>query len=309
MLRGQEKMPKKIFPNEMRRWLEQYDSGESEAAIAKAAHRDVRTVKKRIAQARREREVYAARVELLKSALKQHQDRLLNAVKEVQSALVMPARDLWRAWKQNAPSSPLSFIGATATYEAGKGWKVVMAVESQPEWGLVQEHLKSDSMWASLTAWGRALAAHVEARVGLEAKCADLLREKTGYKLVEQPVEPPFLYSYTTLDLIHQAVLNRALGVEQKTRFEDMIVVDKERGEVKHGIGTTLAEAPGEEERCKANILAALKELFESKEAAKVKQTYKELEEATIKASRAVEEILLLELVPGECRVCRRLGI
>lgn len=302
-------MPKKIFPNEMRRWLERYDSGESEAAIAKAAHRDVRTVKKRIAQARREREVYAARVELLKNALKQHQERLLNAVKEVESALVMPARDLWRAWRQNAPSSPLGFMGSTATYEAGKGWTVALAAESKPEWGLVQEHLKGDPIWASLTAWGRALAAHVEARVNLEAKCAGLLMGKTGYRLVDRSDEPPFLYSYTTLDLTYQAVLNRALGGEQVTRFEDRIVVDKEGGEVKYGSGTILAEAPGEEERCKANILAALKEALESTEAARVGQTYKELEEATMKARRTVEEILLLELVPGDCRVCRRLGL
>jgi len=292
-----------------RHWLEQYDSGESEAAIAKGAHRDVRTVKKRIAQARREREVYSARLELMKNALKQHQGRLLNALREVESALVIPARDLWRAWRQNAPSSPLGFMGSTATYEAGKGWTVELAVESKLEWGLVQEHLKGDPMWASLTAWGRVFAAHVEARVNLEAKCANLLMEKTGYKLVDRSDEPPFLYSYGTLDLIYQSVLDRALGVEQATKLEDTIVVDTESGVVWWYSNKKLAEAPGEEGRCKANILAAIKEALESREAAKVEQSYKELVEATTKTRRVVEEILLLELVPGECRVCRRLGI
>ena len=47
-------MPKKISSNEMRDWLDRYDSGESEAAIAKEAHRDTRTVKKCLAQARRQ---------------------------------------------------------------------------------------------------------------------------------------------------------------------------------------------------------------------------------------------------------------
>jgi uncharacterized protein (DUF2267 family) len=312
MSRGVRKMPKKIFPNERRQWLERYDSGESEAAIAKDAHRDVRTVKKCIAQARRERDVHGARVELLKNALKQHNDRLVNAVKEMESALVMPVRDLWIPWRQNAPPSPIGFIGSTATYEAGKGYKVALTAESKPEWGLVQEHLKGDPMWASLTAWRRALAAHVEARRELGARCADLLMEKTGYKLVEQSVdrsdELPFLYVWSTLDLIYQAVLDRPLAVEQATKLEGTIVVDTERGAVRHA-NAILAEAPGDEERCKANILAALKEALESKEAAKVEQTYKELAEATIKAKRSVEEILLLELVPGECRVCRRLGI
>lgn len=300
-------MPKKISPNEMREWLEEYDSGKSEAAIAKDAKRDVRTVKRRIAQARREGEMRGARVELLRNALKRHQDRLLNTIKEVESVLVMPARDLWRAWRQDAPSSPLSFIGSTATYEAAKGWTVALAVESKLEWGLVQEHLKGDPMWASLTTWRRAFAAHVEARVNLEAKCADLLVERTGYKLVDRSDEPPFLYSFGTLDLIYQSALDRAMGVEQATELEDTIVVDTEGGEVWHA-SRKLAEAPGEEERCKANILSAIREALESREAANVGQTYRELVVATTKARGAVEEILLLELVPGECRVCRRLG-
>lgn len=306
-------MPKKIFPNERRQWLERYDSGESEAAIAKAAHRDVRTVKKCIAQARRERDVHGARVELLKNVLKQHHDRLLSIIKELESALILPAHDLWRAWKENAPIPVLSFIGVTATYEADKGWTVALAVENKPEWGLVQEHLKGDPMLASLNAWKKTLAAHVEARVNLEAKSAHLLMGKTGYKLVEVSVDrpdvPPFLNSYPTLDLIYQVVLNRVLGIEQKTKFEDMVVVDIERGAVKCGPGTVLAEAPGREEECRANILAALEELLGSEEATKIGQTHKELEEATIKARRAADEILLLEMVPGDCRVCRRLGI
>jgi hypothetical protein len=301
-------MPKKISPKEMRHWLELYDSGESEAAIAKAAHRDVRTVKKRIAQARRERDAYGARVELLKNALKKHQDRLLNIVKEAGSALVMPARDLWIPWKEDGPASPIGFMGATATYEAGQGWTVALAVQSEPEWGLVQEHLKGDPMLASLNAWGRALAAHVEARVNLEAKCAHLLMEKTGYKLVERSDEPPFLYSYGTLDLIYRAALGRALGVEQAKNLEERIEVHTDNGVLWHG-GIKLAEAPGEEEQCKANILTALREVLESQEAAKVKRSYPELAEATTKARRAVDEVLLLELVPGECRVCRRLGV
>ena len=306
-VKGVRKMPKKIFPNERRQWLERYDSGESEAAIAKDAHRDVRTVKKCIAQARRERDAHGARVELLKNALKQHNDRLLNAVKGAESALVMPTRDLWIPWRQNAPLSPIGFIGSTATYEAGKGYKVTLAAESKPEWGLVQEHLKGDPMWASLTAWRRAFAAHVEARLELEDKCAGLLMEKTGYKLVDRSDEPPYIYSYSTLDLVYQSVLDRALGVEQTTKLEDTITVDTESGVLWYD-NKKLAEAPGEEERCKANILAALKEALESREAAKVEPTYKELAEATMKARRAIEEILLMELVPGECRVCHRLG-
>ena len=300
-------MPKKISRNDMRQWLEEYDSGKSEAAIAKDAKRDVRTVKKGIAQARREGEMRGARVELLRNALQRHQDRLLNIVKEAESALVVPARDLWRAWKQDAPSSPIVSRGATATYEADKGWTVLLAAESKPEWGLVQEHLKRDPMWAGLTTWRRAFAAHVEARVSLEPRCADLLIERTGYKLVERSDEPPFLCSFGALDLIYQSAFDRAMGIKQAAELEDTIVVDTKGGEVWYG-NQKLAEAPGDEERCKADILSAIKEALESREAANAGRTYRDLALATAKAGRAVGGILLLELVPGECRVCRRLG-
>ena len=300
-------MPKKISRNDMRQWLEEYDSGKSEAAIAKDAKRDVRTVKKGIAQARREGEMRGARVELLRNALQRHQDRLLNTVKEAESALVMPARGLWRAWKQGGPSSPIVLIGATATYEAAKGWTAALAAESKPEWGLLQEHLKRDPMWASLTTWRKAFAAHVEARVSLESKCADLLMERTGYSLVERSDEPPFLCSFGALDLIYQSAFDRAMGIRQATELGDAITVDTERGEVWHA-GRKLAEAPGEEEQCKVDILSAIKEALESREAANAGRTYRDLALATAKAGRAVGGILLLELVPGECRVCRRLG-
>lgn len=208
--------------------------------------------------------------------------------------------------------SRLGFIGATVTNETGKGWTVALAVQSKLEWGLLQEHLKGDPMWASLNAWRRAFEAYVEARVNLETKCALLLMKNTGYKLVEQSFDQsvlPCLYSYPILDVFYQVVLDKTLGVERETRFEDTVMVDKESGRVRYGVGMVLAEAPGEEEECKANILVSLKEVLESAEAAKVKKTDADLVEATVKAKRAVEEVLLLELVTGECRVCRRLGV
>ncbi len=37
--------------------------------------------------------------------------------------------------------------------------------------------------------------------------------------------------------------------------------------------------------------------------------TYQVVEEATQKANKAIEELSLTRLVPGQCRVCRRLGL
>lgn len=301
-------MPKKISPNERRQWLERYDSGESEASIAQNAHRDVRTVKKCIALTRRERDLHGARVELLKNALKQHHDRLLNTIKEVEPALVVPARDLWGTWQHDTiPSSPLALIGSTAIYEPGKGWKVTLATENKPEWGLIQEHLKGDPLWNSLNIWRKALAAYVDDRWKLETRCAQLLVEKTGYKLVDRSDKPPFLYAWTILDLVCQLVLNKSSIIEKAKNLEDMLVADTEDGVVWYN-KKKLAEAPGAEEQCKENILTALDKTFELSEAEKIRVSYQELVVANINARKTVADILLMELVPGECRVCRRLG-
>jgi hypothetical protein len=299
-------MPKKISPSEMREWLARYDSGESEAAIAKAEQRDTRTVKKCLAHARRESEAHGARVELLKNALKQHQDRMLKAIKEAESSMVLPPNTLWRGYNQEASPPKLGFIGSTVTRKEAEGWRVNIEVENRPEWELIQEHLKGDSMWISLNAWKKSFELYVESRMNLEAKCADLLRN--GNLL-----EPRFLDDRITFDFIHQAILHKALGIEPKKEFEEMIQIDRETGELTAGLkwggNPILAKVPGQEESNQANLLAALEDLLKSEEIKKVRSTYRELEEAIKKARRAINEILLLELVPGECRVCRRLGI
>jgi len=59
-------MPKKIPIVDKRGWLQDYEQGKSEAAIASQNHRDLRIIKKGIAEARRERVVNLARADLVK---------------------------------------------------------------------------------------------------------------------------------------------------------------------------------------------------------------------------------------------------
>lgn len=302
-------MPRKIPLTQMREWLKSYEEGKSEASIARDARRDVRTVKRGIEQARREQDVHNARAELLKDALKKHQGDLLGVINGVLSALVVPPHNLQLGQKRHARPTPIPLSGATASHEAGKGWTVVLHVEKTSLWGLLQEHLKRDPLWNTVAAWEKALVAHLQARIALVNKTAALLEQKTGYKLVDKPVDPPFLYLYPTIELFYQVALNKTIGVPDGTNPEGNIVVDTATGEVMHGTGSILANAPGAEEECKANILDAFRDLQASNEAIRVAETYRGVKESTMKARQAVEEISLLGLVPGQCRVCRRLGI
>jgi hypothetical protein len=55
-------------------------------------------------------------------------------------------------------------------------------------------------------------------------------------------------------------------------------------------------------------IVSIFTSLPQTPEASEVKRTYGELAEITKTAKREIDELLLLNLVTGRCRVCRRLG-
>lgn len=304
-------MPKKFPLAETRKWLDLYEKGKSEVSIAKQAHCDVRTVKKGIEHARREREAVIARAELLKEALRKHQDGLLETLEEILSSLsVTPVDSAVLGWE-----TPNFTTIEAAKAELG-GVEVVsdvvaLGAERRAEWVLLQEHLKRDPLWRVLADRQKALAEHFDAKTAFQRKTVALLKDKTGYKVVDDSgaVTPPFVYIYTTGSLFFKVAIRRVLGIPNRTNPEENIVIDPTMGEVKHGIGTILAKVPGKEEECKRNLLLALKELPQTAEAERVANTYKVLEESTAKARKPVEEILLLGLVPGQCRICSRLGI
>ncbi len=153
------------------------------------------------------------------------------------------------------------------------------------------------------------MIAHIQARTDLKRNIAYILEITTGYRLVEKHVDPPFLYEDSAVNLLYETALKRAMGVQDDVNLEEDIIVDTNGGQVRYHIGLILAEAPGEEEQCKTNILNAYAKIQKAGEMNKVTNTYKDLFEPTAKARRVVEEISLLGLVPGYCRVCRRLGI
>jgi hypothetical protein len=289
----------------MRDWLDWHDSGESVISIAKKAHRDTRTVKRGIEQARRERDARGVRSELLKSALRNHQDNLLEMLKGVLSVLEVPASGLDIGGERGENLAPLNLSGSIASYIADKGWTVKLNVEDESHWELLQEHTKRDPMWAALHSWKEALAAHVEARLALKRKAVTLLEKKTGLKLNRGAA---FHLEPFAVVLLYQGVLDQALGIRDWTEPEKDIAA-LISGEVSCRNSPLAGVAEGAEQKCKKNILDALQELKISAEARNVAITQKEAHEAAVKARRTVEEISLLGLVPGECRVCRRLGL
>ena len=293
-------MPKKISLMEKRGWLDSYESGKSIGSIATKARRDVRTIKKGIDDARRETDARSARAELLKEALHKHQSSLLRMLDEILAFVVLPAGDsIVLSWELSVlKTSP----AAAANPAAG--------IELRPAWSLLQEHLKRDPLWRMFADWQKAYAAHWEAKIAFQRKTVALLEEKTGYKVVDagDASSPPFIYIYTAAPLLFEVAIRRVIGMSERTDPLDRIAADPANGEVRYG-GSVLANVPGKEEECKRNLLAALRELQKSSEAVRVASTYKAAYEQMMKTRKAAEEISLLGLVPGQCRICRRLGL
>jgi hypothetical protein len=83
-------MPKKLSMELKRMWLEKYDHGETEATIARAERRDLRTVTKGIEQARLERDLSAARTSFLVKSIEAHYGDLLKEAERLIAVIASP---------------------------------------------------------------------------------------------------------------------------------------------------------------------------------------------------------------------------
>lgn len=300
-------MPRKFEDAKKREWLELYDQGKSEKWIAARAECDVRTVRKAINEARLKRDVVVARMDLIKDALRKHRDSLLEEIERIMSDLVMPPKDLavlsWQCGKNSV------FNDTDEQIELGSSQDGAMR-------RLLKEHLKNDKLWRKLAQWQKARASHLAARAAFQRKAAALLQEKTGYRLIDGDRPAPFVCSYTAGPLIYKAAIDKAfVTAEKKAResavknIEPAISVNTENGDVSYENRFRLAVAPGNEYKTKQHLLDALEDLAKSHEVEAVMETYQALEQTMIRARHVVEDIKLLGLVPGQCEICRRLGM
>jgi len=305
-------MPKKFSVTDKNKWLEDYENGKSESAIAKDSRCDLRTVKRGIEEARRQRDAAAARVDLLKQAVLKHQERLMKKLNEILSTLTMPPHD-WAvlSWDENGQSilRETDFDMEDSVEDGASDDLKKSDVQADMIDHMLRQHLRGENLWKILARRDKAYSSHRLARIALQYKVVNLLEEETGFKLEARgDVTPPFLFSYTTGDLFYRMTLQRAFGDKKSDAWQDDIVVDPSGNSVKYH-NSILAEVPGKADECRKNLLEAFRKMQLLAAVTRVVNTYGELEEWTFKARQAVEEIRLLDLVPGVCKTCRRLGM
>jgi len=288
-------MSKKISIQEKRRWLDLYEQGGTEVQIAREVKRDPRTIVKGLEEASKDRRLASVEAEMLRNALFKHQDQLTGILNNMAAMLVMPSYNLELIEEKEGLLAPIPLSGALLTQVSREQMILEIYDEAKLEWDLLKEHLKQDELWDLIKQWRKALIDHVWARWQFkQAIKSNLLRDTdlgspkyTDSKKLENLLRE-------LVDLFYNVTTQRILGIRNTTDVQRLIdeklVSYKDTAETGDKLVSIFDSLPG------------------SIEAFKVKNTYEELTKITKLAKRQVDEILLLGMVTGKCRVCRRLG-
>ena len=304
-------MPRTYLPHQKIRWLDLFESGKTEKWIANYTKCDYRTVKKGIEEARRDRYAIAAQVELVKDALRGHKDQLLMVLDEMRLMMAMPADNLEIRTERNGGMSPISLTRARVRADSSGGLLLDVPAEETVAWELIQQHLKGDKVWRSYKEWKEAVLTHIQAKVDLKSAVARFIKDKTDLGIrdkVSQGDETGSVYP-ETVQLFYEVATYRSLGRIDGTNLEGRMVASPD-GYVRNGVGgTSLAYAPLGADECRKELLQALESLYRSSEVERVGTSHSRLQEVIDRTRRIIDEIALLHMLPGSCRVCRRLGI
>jgi hypothetical protein len=311
-------MPREFSIVQKRKWLEAFEKGETPRKIADDGECDVRTVRKGIEEALWERETNLRRGELIREALTNHNVSLINLLKGLMPSLIPLPVNQHVPWKDVSPSNSIDTPGGKVEYVASPYTavkEIKLDIEEKPEWELLDEHLHStDPLKKSLNTWKKSIASHIEARINFKRNLATALTRETGLRMLEKPSselkdlkgELPFIDPFA-VDVLTQELLSHLISSRDIDDFSETITIT-DQGEVRYSNAPLLAYTPHHTDECKASILRVMRQQDISQDTSLI-NTYRTMEEATGKARRAVQELLLLGLIPGRCRICRRLGL
>ena len=304
-------MPKKYKPEQKRQWLQYREQDKSDKWIANYVKCDVRTVVKGIDEAIREREAGAARIQLMKDKIGEHQTALVVVLDGIVSMLELPPYNLEIRKEPNGHVAPIPLSGALVKPSEENELVLVIHEEDSLKWELLKEHLKGDKLWRMINRWRGLFLEHVKARVALVDAAQRLLEKETGLKLIKSANEVPKKGGLfpVAVKVFYELAICQALGVKNETNLEERLIGTPD-GYIRNGPGGTgYACAPGFQDECKEKFLVALNKLHDSQEKKQVISSYIEAGKITEETKRVAEEISLMRWLPRRCRVCKRMGV
>jgi len=304
-------MPKQIPMSEKREWLAEYDDGKPVAVIAKEKKRALKVIKRGIEEARAERDGAAARAEIVKEALIKHQQHLMGIINRLLDAMEPLPADTEIRREKNGSIAPIPIPAGRILHMPSQGLTVELSDEDTTLWGLLKQHLTRDRIWSAIKNWKEALINRTRAILEFESGIRWLVESETGLRVSEGKItddNTTFIYPHA-VKLFFTVNIRKALGISDETNPQERMVATDD-GYVRHGeAGSELAYCPGKENECREALLRAFGKIPDMQETKKVIATEAELKSVSGKLKRKLEDIKLMGLIPGRCRICSRISL
>jgi hypothetical protein len=290
-------MSRKISLVEKRIWLLEFESGLSEYSLHKKHKKDIRTIKSGLDTARLDRNYNDAKVGMMKGVLLKHQGRLLERLHEYQLSVKVTKED----------AEVLSWYPGDKSVFSKKSVIKTSEEPSDPVTTMLQQHLTNDKLWKLIDEWAQAQNANMIAREVLQRRIFSVLKG-TGYPVVDQgSIIKPCLYADTVGPLFYRWALIAVFSPRKSAGPEQEIVARTEQCAVMFR-GTVLVEASNNPEEDRTTLIKAYQRVRRLAEVQQVLDTQDTLKQVVEKLHRVIDEILLIDYVPGDCRVCRRMS-
>ncbi len=288
-------MSKKISIREKKKWLEMFEEGLTEVQIARKTEHDPRTITKGIEEASKKTRLASTEAEILRNAFFKHQDQLTGILKNIVEMLVLPPYNLHLRETSEGILASIPLSGALLKSISKEQMILEIQNEAKLEWELLKEHLKQDKLWGYIKQWHKAMLDYMWSLWQFKLAIKSEVVKNANLISPDNEAKRQFETAKSELvDLFFDVVTSRILGIRNETDMEKAI-----EGKI---------SGVNDKEVSLQKLIAIFDSLPGTKEAYRVKSTVTALADITKIAKKQADEIMLLNMITGKCRVCRRLG-
>ena len=308
-------MPKTVPWKDKEQWFKRFEGGESVAKLSGESSKDPRTVQRGIEEVGDLRATQKVREVLFRDAHRFHQKELLGSVELGSQSVVSPPPHPDLGFQAKESSRFHEFGPVRAHQKEGAFDEVIIGVENEFTWGLLNEHLGRHDLFRHLDVWKRAFSAamnaHMALRTGVVAALEDL-----GYQLSDD-LGPPGTLRPGGVEVLLRVAVSRILAedppyglrVKEGENGEFFVERDTHRAEGEEFAAknsNTGRLLPGDKDA--QEVMSGLLDSVTSGHAKAVRDTYDKADRATKEAHRGLELLRASHYIPGTCGACPRWG-
>ena len=308
-------MPKTVPWKDKEQWFKRYEGGESVAKLSGESSKDPRTVQRGIEEVGNWRATQKVREVLFREAHRFHQKELLGSVELRSQSVVSPPRHPDLGFQAKESSRFHEFGPVRAHQKGGAFDEVIIGVENEFTWGLLNEHLGRHDLFRHLDVWKRAYLAAMNAHMDLRAAAVTALKT-FGLELGDDLGQPGTLRPGGVEVLLRVAVSRilaedppYGLRVEEVENGEFFVERDTDRAEGEEFAAknsNTGRLLPGGKDA--REVMSGVLDSVTSGHAEAVRDTYDKADRATGEAHRGLELLRASHYIPGTCGACPRWG-